>query len=373
MSDAWRYSRAVTALPHWKPSNRLAGLLAALLLVAAPEFAAAERLRLASGKSISGEVTRLDGDLVEVQLSGGQTRKVALAELAPRDRYRLLRRLRPAKTGADHFELAEICREAAMLEKAAAHYREALRLDSGLAERVEGRIHELQETAAGEAYRMALVEVKARRLERAQELLRALLERYPRTVAGRWARELLMVVDRGLVAQAEAARQEKELERAKKLLGKELRRERQRDRLRIAIDHAEQLGLEHYRLALMAEGESKQATAMGHFTTAADSFDQAYQASKLLREMIKSNRAVVSVLRERQQRLVHSWVVNCLAAAHLRARQGNWRDAHRWLERALTLEPLNEEAKKLHHEIARHRIRRKVSKITNAKPIVSGR
>ena len=92
----------------------------------------------------------------------------------------------------------------------------------------------------------------------------------------------------------------------------------------------------------------------------------------VLRRQVKDRRDLEQAL-DWQQQIIHAWTLLAISAAHLRAGQGNWKDAHRWLGLAIRLEPLNADARRLHQKVGERRITRSLQKMTNAKPIIRNR
>jgi tetratricopeptide (TPR) repeat protein len=337
------------------------------LLLSAPSVFA-ERLELAGGGSIEGEVITIGDQHIEIELASGGRTKIAFSRLVPNDAYRLRLRQTPPTSGADHRELAGWCRRTGLGERAEQHLRQALALDPTAA--IARELEELQEQLAGETYRRAVLLVGERKLSAAQELARLVLDRWPNTIAAGWSGELVDAIDTAIAAEQQARLQTATATATQERLAVELKREKLRQQLRKQIDERLQAAQALYAEALLAEGNDRTSPAMDAFDRCHTTFESAFTASQQLRPMLGGNKQLVVELRTLQQQLVSRWIAALLAAVHLRLRQGNWRDAERWIDRALLLEPLNGDALKLRELVGTQRIRFKMSEVTNIKPII---
>lgn len=364
---ALRAEAAIT-LPIWQRSCQWLTLLLLAGLTAAG--ARADAIPLSDGKVLTGHVRQFDGVRATLDLDNGVTTRLPADRLAPSYRYQLVMRFRPPSTGAAHLALARFCLGHRLIAHAGKHLDQATRLDPSLATQVGLRRAELDEMAAEVGYRDVLRHARAGRFDAALKAIDALSRRYPATAPAGWARDLTPSL-RAARARQNAARRPTR-PKPNPGLSQEVRRERQRQALERRARELDQGARGAWAAALEDEGMGRESVAIKHLETSSDRFEQAYRALDQLRRALADKPRLLRVQRWRQS-LVRAWAVTALAAAHIRARQANWKDAIRWCELAIRLEPLAQEARRLHKNVSKKTIRYSAAERSNVKPIVRSR
>lgn len=332
--------------------------------------AAADAIGLRSGQILLGVVRDFDGRMVDVELEQGGRTRLPLADLTPVWQYRLLRDRAGPTDAAAQMALGDFCRDQGLAASARDHWRRAARLDPARAETVERALAELDEHAAGVLFAELLARLGEKRYDRALEVARAIESRFPDAAPAAWTRDLLPAIQLGIARQAQARELAAKANDLGAEVARELARERVRTRLEEAVDRHLGAARTSYTQGLEAEGEDRITPATRAYEEASEQFRLAVEAIEALRPHVVERDAILAH-NGRHAQVLHAWVQLCLSAAHLRARQGNYKDAHRWTSLAKRLEPLNKRVDDFHDAIEDSRIHKSLKKLTNSKTIVS--
>ncbi len=320
-----------------------------------------------------GTVTAFDGKYVTIKLKkDGVTLRIALPQLAPATQYELTVAHDPPVDAADHLRLGQFCLKHRLLAPARKHLLRAGKLDPKLSDRLALRFEELNELAAEVRYRAVLKLGKARRYAEALKQIQALKKQYPDSMPTRWAQELAAGYQQAILARKLARQNQRSGRANQRALAKELAKENVRQHLRNLTQGHQREAQTNRAAALRAEGEGQESRSMMRFREASSGYESALSAAQKLRKKVDDRRHLQQAL-DWQQQIIHAWTLLAISAAHLRARQGNWKDAHRWLDLAIRLEPLNADARRLHKKVSERRIVKSLQKLTNAKPIIKNR
>jgi hypothetical protein len=196
-------------------------LLAALALPAAAQ----EKIKLKSGKVLSGRATAYDDDrqILSFRTDDGQERQWPLDQLDSRSAYLVYASVIPKEDGKGQLQLANFARDAGLYEHAARRYGYAREADPALAADVEREVVQLRRVAA----EFCLVHAKEAQQKgdekEAQKWLAMLLERLPNEPQ---AAEAAAMVEAGYTREANARDDALEREHAT-LLEKDLKKGKQ--------------------------------------------------------------------------------------------------------------------------------------------------
>src|SRR5262245_16412406 len=160
--------------------NRIALILASFALLAAPS-AAQEKIKLKSGKVVSGRATAYDGQkqILSFHTEDGQDAQYKLDELDARSIYLVYSSVVPKDNPKGQLQLANFARDAGLYEHAARRYGYAKKADPSLAPDVEREGAELRRRAAEYCLANARAAEQKGDEREAQKWLAILLERLP--------------------------------------------------------------------------------------------------------------------------------------------------------------------------------------------------
>lgn len=184
--------RLLRSLPH-------AALPALLLLLPCTATARAalaldlEHLKLADGRTISGNATEYDDALkvVSFTTSDGQKLLLRLDELDPRSAYMLAKSRVDTTSASSELRMANFARDIGLYAHASRHYKEALKLDPAMTADIEKEQARNRTLAAAWCMANAKKSADAGNLADAERWLRAILERLPNEPEAKQATELL--------------------------------------------------------------------------------------------------------------------------------------------------------------------------------------
>ncbi len=345
----------------------------ALLMACLCLPAGADTVTLRDGRILVGTVTAADAKSVTIKLKSDVVIKLRLTDLAPAEQYRLKVAHEAPTTAGEHLALGQFCLAHSLVGPARRHFEQAASLDPRHESQVELRLEELDELLAEQIYRRILKLGQAGRYQKALDQIRALTQKFPRTAPAGWSARLADSYRQAAVARDKARRDKtNKTGRSKKDLAREMARERDRQHLRGRTQgYMKEASLRRLE-ALRSEGEGNENRSLQGFRASSSEYEKALDAVQRYRRLVRDRRHLQQALGW-QQEIIHAWALLAISAAHLRARQGNWKDAHRWLGLAIRLEPLNSDARRLHKKVGERRIVKSLQKLTNAKPIIKNR
>ncbi len=203
---------------------RLALTLAFLSILAAPS-AASERIKLKTGKVVSGRATAYDADkeVLSFRTDDGQDMRYTMAELDTRSVYLVYASAIPKDNGKGQLQLANFARDAGLYEHSARRYGYAEQADPALAPEVEKARAELRRVAAEACMKLAREAQAKGDQKEAQKYLAILLERLPNEPQ---AAEAAMMVEANY-AQAANARDDQLEKEHDALIQKDLKKGKQ--------------------------------------------------------------------------------------------------------------------------------------------------
>jgi len=176
--------------------------LALLAALALPAFAQ-EKIKLKSGKVVSGRATAYDDDkkILSFRTEDGQDQQYPLDQLDSRSVYLVYSSVIPKENGKGQLQLANLARDAGLYEHAARRYGYAKAADPKLAADVEREGNELRRVAAESCLAKAR-EARAKGDEKeAQKWLAILVERLPNEPQ---AAEATAMIEQGYAREANA-------------------------------------------------------------------------------------------------------------------------------------------------------------------------
>jgi len=230
---------------HSKPSPAL--VLAFLAALAAPS-AGQEKIKLESGKVVSGRATAYDAEkeVLSFRTDEGQDMKYPLDQLDSRSVYLVYASVMPKDNAKGQLQLANFARDAGLYEHAARRYGYAEQADPALKTEVESARVELRRRAADYCIANARTSQSKGDAKEAQKWLAIVLERLPDSPQ---AAEAASMVEEGYAREANARDDALEQEH-EALLQKDLKKGKQ---------HYDSM-IERTRQGLTARNASKSAS-----------------------------------------------------------------------------------------------------------------
>ena len=155
--------------------------------------AAAETVVFASGEIMIGRVLSMSDTSIRLRVGfpKDETVEVPRDSIAPESLYSILEGQSDPDSATDRVKLAEESRKLGLLGHAIAEYREALRLDSSLEERVTKEIASLRSMIAADLLTMIEKSIENQQPVAARLNLEVLVERYADTPSGRKGASIL--------------------------------------------------------------------------------------------------------------------------------------------------------------------------------------
>jgi hypothetical protein len=181
---------------------RPALLLAFLAVLAAPT-AAQEKIKLKSGKVVSGRATKYDDDkkVLSFRTDAGQDVDYTMDQLDARSVYLVYASVIPKDEGKGQLQLANFARDAGLYEHAARRYGYAEQADPSLKAEVERERDVLRQRAADYCLANARTAQSKGDAKEAQKWLAIILDRLPNSPQ---AAEAASMVEQGYAREANA-------------------------------------------------------------------------------------------------------------------------------------------------------------------------
>lgn len=331
---------------------RLCALLVALLAACAPVFA--ESLELKTGTVLQGEITEVTAAGVTLVLDGAQM-KIKMDDIAPYQAYRLRGRLLKETDGAGHFALAEWCKGNQLHPQAKAEYDKALAADPALEDKVKPALEALA-VAESDAWlargRQAIADGK---LDDALRQFQLLLSRYPDLPQAKEAKAMMAETTAALKARNEE--KERQLRAiAEQKAGKGKDEEALAARFQDALKLIEE-GKKSNAEGLDCEGATKTSKAQRAYEKAVGQFRE---AREIVAEILRSSKDVdlLAAAKEKAPELDRWLVIGYDNLGHLWAIEFNFREALKWLNKALAIDPNDKFALELKLKMAEQHINR---------------
>lgn len=308
-------------------------ILAVPAITAAPAFA--ETLDLRSGKTLAGEVTLGEGDLVIMDARFPTSERIQLrrSDLTPASLYRVLERRVDSKDPQAKRELGELAEEAGLKGAAIAEFRAVMVLDPGSKKDMDGRIQALMESLAADILADARDLLAEGRTNASVMYLHTLKETYPGTRAAREADRVLAEATKAAGPSVDVAMKTVDASAATRVLD-------------VVDGH-------------LQRGDAFTKDMAGHASSVADGraaeravahFEAAWEAAKTLPVSTGDdalNARIVKARNRAKSTLVHAYLT--AGTVHLQRR--SLPEAERWCNRACELDPENKPNHTLHRLI----------------------
>lgn len=344
------------------------GLLAICL---APAASATEIVEFRSGSVFEGEVTDLTAESLTLTLSDGATMTFALKDLTPFSVYRI-RSHRLAKGDAQgHWDLAMYCLEQKIYGPARNELLAAAAADPKRQADVDAK---LAEGAAAEAQMMfdgAKALLDAGEYGNALKAFQMLLAKYPKSPLVAAAQKAIADATAALKAENDKKAQALDLAGQKAAAAQQAQGEAglkaRFDAALKDIEDGKTLNVE----GLDAEGETKVSRADRAYQAALAKFEE---AGGLVDEVLAATKDADLIASAKDQRAaVDRWrVICCDNLANLWAVELNLREAMKWCNKALAIDPADHVATELKLEVARQMLRRSGLRLPPPSPAPSG-
>jgi hypothetical protein len=323
---------------------------AALLVVAAAAPARAEDVLLVDGTVFTGKVDKVEKDGVTITMAvggGTATLKVDAARLDPAYFYGLLDGVADQDAKA-HVELAVWCIEQGLFSRARLQMRRAEQLDPDFVRGLrEDQFPEMREGIATQILASAEADVKAGRLDVAEQKYEVLLLRLPDTEAGGKSREAMAALQPLLEArEAQAA------EAGRKKLA-EAERKAAEERAKKFASFDPKLA-ELKKLALEGLSEDGDAKALSLLDTALTRAKARLADLDDLAKGAGADEALAQEVADRRGRIRRGMVKVHLHRADLYLYRGAVNDAKREVEAARALDPQNADVVAAAVRVAHH-------------------
>lgn len=338
------------------PSPRpvLACLALSLLLLATARPAPAETIELKTGTTMQGEIVETTADAIVLEVDGARL-TIKMSDIAPYQQYRLRVKQLADGDAPGHFALGEFCRASGLYSQARTEYDKALAIDAALGDKIRPALEALATAEADAWLGRGKAAIQEGRLEDALKHLQVLTSRFPDTAQAADAKTLMAEATQSLRQRnEEKERQLKALadQRAGKGRGEEELTARFQTALRLVEEGklANAEGLDH-------EGATKTSRAQKAFEKAVAAFRE---AREIVAEILKTSKDVdlLAAAKEKAPELDRWLVIGYENLGHLWAVEFNFREALKWLNKALAIDPNDKFALELKLKMAEQHIGR---------------
>jgi tetratricopeptide (TPR) repeat protein len=331
-------------------------VLAGICLSLAQLSVRAEVVEMKKGGRIEGEVVELTADTLKLKV-GEAIVSVAVRDVAPYSFYELrLRRMDP-KDAAARFALAVYCIENNLFSEARRELSKTVELDASLAQEVEAKSEEIRKKEPAFLLEKSQALLKQEKYDEAMKELQSLLRIYPEGEQATAARKVLADTaaeirkkneeKEKVVAQIEKKKVDDRAQEAEKMVADRFERAAKR------IEEAKELNAE----GLNREGENKFTLADKAYVRAAE---RLLEVKVIVQETL-ANSKDVDVLAAAKDKLaeVNRWLVIVYTnLGNLYALEQNYREALKWLNRALVIDQTDRVAVELKLRVCEQIIRR---------------
>lgn len=318
----------------------------------------AEVIKLKNGTLMEGEIQEIKEDHIILEIPNGEI-SVFFKDMVPQSIYEIRVQSIDPEDPQEHLVLAEYCLTNTLYALARKEFEEAVQLDKNLKEMVAQKIAILIEQESREILTRAYDLIKKEKYELALEELQVLLQKYPE---GKYVEE----VNKVTVFAVEAVKHKKEEEtRHREMLIQQKENEK--------VERIEQALRDKFTLAVAVLDQARKLNSEGlrwetqsRFGRAAKAYEQAesdlFKAQELL-EWVISQTQDVDLMTAAKRRLeeIKQWLITIYNnLGQLWAYRLNLREALKWLNRTLALEPHNQLAQELKLKIIDIEARRRL-------------
>lgn len=320
-------------------------------------LSASEIIEFRSGSLFEGEVAELTADTLTLTLSDGATMTVALKDLTPFSVYRIRSRRLAKEDGQGHWDLATYCLEQKMYAPARKELAAAVAADPKRQAEVDARLAQAAEDEAQMMFDQARALLDVGEYQNALKGFQLLLARYPKSPLAAAAQKAITDATTALKAENDKKAQALELAGQKAAAAQQAQGEAglkaRFDTALKAIEDGKTLNVE----GLDAEGETKVSRADRAYQAALAKFEE---AGELLDAVLTATKDADLIAAAKDQRLgTDRWrVITCDNLANLWAVELNLREAMKWCNRALAIDPADHVATELKLEVTRQMLRR---------------
>jgi tetratricopeptide (TPR) repeat protein len=332
--------------------------IAVFVLAFAPSQVSAkdEVVELRSGSRMDGEVVEVTADTVTIKVDNA-TMKIPMTSIDPYCAYNLrLSRIDP-KDAQAHMALGDFCLANGLYSEARHEYRRAVEQDLAQTDAANAKLAELGEKESAWMFEQAGKLTKETKFSDAAKRLEMLLSRYPECKQADDAKKALAALTETIRKQNE------ERERLLKMLDKKAADDKAAkgegllkskfDEGSAALDAAKTANAD----GLDNEGATKVSRADKAWK---ESVDRLVEARDIIAAVLKETKDV-DLMTAGKAKLVEidRWLVIVYCnLGHLWAVEGNFKDAVKWLNKALAIDPTDKVATELKLRVAEQQIRR---------------
>lgn len=331
-------------------------VLTSICLSLSAVFARAEIVELKNGGRMEGEVVELTADTLRMKV-GEAIVSIAVQDIAPYSLYGLRLRRLDAKDARGRLALAIYCIENNLFAEARRELNKVVELDPSLAQEVAAKKEEVRKKEPPFLLEKAQALLKQEKYEEAMKELQVLLRVYPESEQATAARKIMADTAAEIrrrneerekaLAQMEKKKMDDKAQEAEKAIANRL------ERVGTLIEKAKEFNAE----GLTNEGENKVTLADRAYGRAVEQLAEA----KVIIQEVLANSKDEDTLATAKDKLaeVNRWLVIVYTnLGNLHALEQNYREALKWLNKALVIDQTDRVAVELKLRVSEQIIRR---------------
>jgi len=339
--------------------NKKCILLISLIVIIITSALWAEKIELKNGNIVNGVVKEIKDGKVYLDLGESKEIGVSLEDIIPSTVYRLRQRFIKPNDAQAHWDLGDYCLKEKLYDQAREEFNAAGELDDSLKEKATDKINAIIEEESDFLMNSALALMRENKYEEALKNLKELITKYPE---GKYIEEATRVA----TFAAEVIRHKIEEENKRKEI-----EEKQKEQERLTKEDAALKNKFDEAMKVIKEAKDLNAEGLNDETDFKVILaDKCYK--KAIEKILSSQEILASILNQtKDANLIKDgkdklnettgWLVGIYNnLGQLWARQYNYNEAFKWLNKALAIDPANKAASELKVKIIDIELRQKL-------------
>jgi tetratricopeptide (TPR) repeat protein len=331
------------------------------LMLALTAWIWGSQIELKNGTIIEGSVKEIKNDKVILDLGEEKEMGIALNELKPHSVYTVRQQLMDDSSAQEHWTLGEYCLSNKLYDQSRNEFEKAAEIDETLKDKADEKITLIVEEEYTAAIENAVELMKQNKYEEALNILQKLIGKYPDSKYAEEATKAAAFATQMIRHNMEEESKIKEAEQKKKEQEQLAKRETELKKkyLNEVVKPVKEVG-ELNAAGLESEGENNSIQADKSYKKA---LEKLAAAKTSLIAMLDQTRDV-NLLSEGREKLreINGWMVTLYNnLGQLWAMELNFREAIKWLNKALALDPSNKPASDLKVKIIELEAQRKLN------------